>query len=168
MSAIHSAVSRDYLRLPYTYTLAQELSASERQPLHQRKREPLAAAVLAAVHAVGYAAPMVQHWRDLADAANLSETLLGMGVFTEPEAQSLFADAVVAVVDLGRKHGHGQEMRLNAVQLGHLVEFGEAYGQVLEVIPARTFIRAHRATERRLRELLVNSHGSDSHEFIVV
>lgn len=168
MSAIHSAVSRDYLRLPYSYTLAQELSASERQPLHQRKREPLAAAVLAAVHAVGYASPTVQHWRDLADAANLSETLLGMGVFTEPGAQSLFADSVAAVVDLGRKHGHGQEMRLNAVQLGHLVEFGEAYGQVLEVIPARTFIRAHRATERRLRELLVNSHGSDTHEFIVV
>jgi hypothetical protein len=168
MSAIHPAATRAYLALPYAYSLAQELSASERQPLHQRKREPLAAAVLAAVHAVGYAVPTVQHWRDLADAANLSETLLGMGVFTEPEAESLFADAVVAVVDLGRKHGHGQEMRLNAVQLGHLVEFGEAYGQVLEVIPARTFIRAHRATERRLRELLVNSHGSDTHEFIVV
>ncbi|XJC76742.1 hypothetical protein ACHFCA_10450 [Delftia tsuruhatensis] len=168
MSAIHPAATRAYLALPYAYSLAQELSASERQPLHQRKREPMAAAVLAAVHAVGYAVPTVQHWRDLADAANLSETLLGMGVFTEPEAQSLFADAVAAVVDLGRKHGHGQEMRLNAVQLGHLVEFGEAYGQVLEVIPARTFIRAHRATERRLRELLVNSHGSDTHEFIVV
>lgn len=72
MSAIHASVARDYLTQPYTYTLAQELSASERQPLHQRKREPLAAAVLAAVHAVGYAAPTVQHWRDLADAANLS------------------------------------------------------------------------------------------------
>lgn len=86
MKATHPSVARDYLRLPYTYTLAQELSASERQPLHQRKREPMAAAVLAAVRAVGYAVPTVQHWRDLADAANLSETLLGMGVFTEPEA----------------------------------------------------------------------------------
>ena len=79
MSAIHPAATRAYLALPYAYSLAQELSASERQPLHQRKREPLAAAVLAAVHAVGYAVPTVQHWRDLADAANLSETLLGMG-----------------------------------------------------------------------------------------
>lgn len=168
MSALSPIVSREYLNLPYAYSMAQELSASEVQPLHRRKREPMVMAVADAVQAVGYGTPTVEHWRRLTDAANLSETLLAQGVFNDPDAQSLFADAVAAVVDLGRKHGHGQAMRLPAAQLAHLVEFGEAYAQVLELIPARTYIHAHRATERRLRELLINSYGQDSHEFIVV
>ncbi|WP_280191170.1 hypothetical protein [Delftia sp. PS-11] len=168
MADIHPRVQRDYLELPYAFSLAQELSASECQPLHRRKREPLAAAVQAAVHAIGYGAPTLQHWRDLADAANLTETLLSMGVFNDPDAPGLHQDALACVATLGRQHGHGQDMRLNAVQLAHLVEFGEAYAQVLDLIPARTYIRAHRATERRLRELLAKSYGCDSHEFIVV
>lgn len=162
---INKVVDRSYLNLPYHYSLAQELTASASKPLHQRKRSPLVQAVNDAVQAVGYGNPVVEQWRTLADAANIAETMLTLGLFDDPDA--LFSDAVAAVVVLGRAHGQGEPMRLNAAQLMHLTEFAEAYEQLLALASERNYIHAHRATERRLRELLLNGTGEGDHEFIV-
>ncbi len=160
------SATRAYLQMSYGYSVAEELSASEMRPLHQRKLAPITAACAAAVQAVAAGAADVEHWRVLADATNLAETLLDMRVFDDPG--NLFRDGVSAVVTLGRQHGSDERMQLRPEQLEHLQEFGEAYAQMLQQTPARTYIRAHRATERRLRELLVNGYGRDSHDFIVV
>ncbi len=162
---INKVVDKSYLTLPYHYSHAQELMASAIKPLHKRKRDPLVLAVQDAVQAVGYGSPVVEQWRVLADAANLAETMLTLGQFDDPGA--LFSDAVAAVVVLGRAHGHGEPMRLNAAQLMHLTEFAEAYEQMLAQASERNYIHAHRATERRLRELLMNGTGEGDHEFIV-
>lgn len=166
MSAcLNKVVDKSYLSLPYRYTEAEAMCASAVKPLHCRKRTPLVQGVLQAVEAVSHGLPTVEQWRELADGANITETLITMGAFADPDG--LFVDAVNAVAELGRRHGHGQAMRLNAEQLMHLTEFGEAYQQMLEQTPARTYIRAHRATERRLRELLWLGLGDNDHEFIV-
>ena len=152
--------------MPYQYTEAEALTASAIQPLHKRKREPLIKAVAEAVQAMGAGAATAEHWRVLADGANIAETLIESGAFEDPD--HLFTDAVNAVASLGRKHGHGQAMSLEPEQLEHLGEFSEAYQQLLEQCSARTYIQAHRATERRLRTLLMNGPGAGDHEFLVV
>ena len=164
---LQPAVTQAYLQMAYPYTLAEELSASEVRPLHQRKLAPITAACAAAVQAVVAGAAGTEHWRVLADAANLTETLLDMGEFDDPD--HLFRDGVAAVVTLSRLHGDGAPMCLRPEQLEHLQDFCDAYVQMLQQTPARTYIRAHRATERRVRELLLSSYGSsETHEFIVI
>lgn len=164
---LQPAAARAYLQLRYGYTHAEELSASEVRPLHQRKLALIAAACTAAVQAVATGAATEGHWRVLADAANLTETLLDMGEFDDPD--HLFRDGVAAVVTLSRLHGDGAPMCLRPEQLEHLQDFCDAYVQMLQQTPARTYIRAHRATERRVRELLLSSYGrSETHEFIVI
>lgn len=163
---VKPAAVQAYLQMSYGYTLAEELAASEKRPLHQRKLGPITAACAAAVQAVAAGTATEQHWRVLADAANLVETLLDMREFEDPEL--LFRDGVAAVVTLARQHGNDEPMRLRPEQLEHLQDFGDAYAQMLQLTPARTYIRAHRATERRLRELLVHGPGQDTHEFIIV
>lgn len=163
---VQPAAVQAFLQMSYGYTLAEELSASEVRPLHQRKLAPITAACAAAVQAVAAGAAGAEHWRVLADAANLAETLLDMRVFEDPE--QLYRDGVAAVVTLARQHGNDEPLRLRPEQLEHLEDFGDAYVQMLQQTPARTYIRAHRATERRLRELLVHGPGQDTHEFIIV
>lgn len=162
---LNKVVDKSYLTLPYQYTKAEELTASASKPLHQRKRGPLVAAVQGATQAVAEGNPTVEQWRVLADAANIAETMLTMGLFDDPDA--LFTDAVNAVADLGRKYGHGQAMELDAEQQLHLNDFADAYGQMLAQASERSYIQAHRATERRLRELLMNGIVEGDHEFIV-
>ena len=155
---LNKVVDKSYLTFPYQYTKAEELLASASKPLHLRKRGPL-------VQALAEGSPSVEQWRVLADAANIAETMLTMGLFDDPDA--LFTDAVNAVADLGRKHGHGQAMELDAEQQLHLNDFADAYEQMLAQASERSYIQAHRATERRLRELLMNGIGEGDHEFIV-
>ena len=162
---LNKVVDKSYLTFPYQYTKAEELLASASKPLHLRKRGPLVQAVQGAVQALAEGSPSVEQWRVLADAANIAETMLTMGLFDDPDA--LFTDAVNAVADMGRLHGHGQPMHLNDEQQSHLSEFSEAYEQMLAQVSERGFIHAHRATERRLRELLMNGVGDGDHEFIV-
>ena len=162
---LNKVVDKSYLDMPYQYTKAEELTASAIKPMHKRKRGPMVAAVQGAVLAVAEGLPTVEQWRVLADAANIAETMLNLGTFDDPDG--LFTDAVNAVADMGRLHGHGQPMRLNEEQQSHLSEFSEAYEQMLAQVSERGFIHAHRATERRLRELLMNGVGDGDHEFIV-
>lgn len=164
---LNKQVSSAYLTMPYAYTKAEELSASTSQPLHQRKRAPIIKALQAAMQAIGEGVPTVEQWRELADAVNLSETMLDLdlGLFDDPG--QLFTDVVNAVADLGRQHGNGQTMQLGVEQLMHVTEFVEAYEQLLAQVSAQNYIRAHRATERRLRELLMNGPGEGDAEFIV-
>ena len=162
---MNKVVDKSYLTFPYQYTKAQELTASAIKPMHKRKRDPLVAAVLAAIAAAAEGSPSVEQWRVLADASNIAETMLTLGLFDDPDL--LFTDAVNAVADLGRLHGHGLPMRLDAEQQSHLVEFGEAYEQLLAQVSERNYIHAHRATERRMRELLMNGPAAGDIEFIV-
>ena len=162
---LNKVVDKSCLTFPYQYTKAEELLASAIKPLHLRKRGPLVQAVQGAVLAVAEGSPSVEQWRVLADAANIAETMLTMGLFDDPDA--LFTDAVNAVADLGRKHGHGQAMELDAEQQLHLNDFADAYEQMLAQASERSHIQAHRASERRLRELLMNGIGEGDHEFIV-
>ena len=165
-SILEKAVDRSYLTLPYRYSHAEVLSASSIKPLHKRKREPLVLAVREAVEAVAAGAATVEHWRTLADAANIVETLISFGTFEDPDG--LFTDAVNAVAGMGRQHGSGQAMRLDAEQQEHMTDFGNAYQLVLEQASERTYLHAHRATERRLRELLMHGPGQQDHEFFVI
>ena len=166
MSLLLEHVDKTYLTKPYRYTEADAMIASSVQPLHQRKRQPLIDATNKALQAVGYGTPAVEDWRVLADAVNIVESLLDMQAFDDPGG--LFTDMVNAVAAMGRLHGNGKAMRLNAVQLSDLTEFVEAYEQVLAQVSARTYIRAHRATERRLRKLIVEGVGRDDYEFLAV
>ncbi len=165
-SVLKKRVDKSYLTLPYCYTEAEVLTASASKPLHKRKREPLVLAVREAVEAAIAGAAMVEHWRTLADAANIAETLITSAAFADPDG--LFADAVNAVTDMGRQYGAGQAMRLEPEQQEHLGDFCDAYQLMLEQASERTYLQACRTTERRLRELLMHACGQQDHEFLVI
>lgn len=157
MNYLAKAVDMDLDNYKFKHTEAEALCASAVDPLHWRKRGPIVQGVEAAANRVGYGKPTVEDWREITDAVNLSETLLDMRVFDDPDG--LWKDAVAAICHLARQHGHGKTMRLNAVQLTHLLEFAECFATMLEQTPARTYIRACLATEKRLRKLLTEGLG---------
>lgn len=97
--------------------------------------------------------PTTDDWRILSDAVNLMETLVTMG---EVEDESgLLMDGVRALAEAGRRHmQQGLPIRLDAKGMHAVRAVLEDYSYVLENLPARTMIRCHRATEKRIREIL--------------
>ena len=97
--------------------------------------------------------PTTDDWRVLSDAVNLMETLVAMGEVQDDSG--LLMDGVRALAEAGRRHmQQGQPIRLDAKGMHAVRAVLEDYSYALEHLPARTMIRCHRATEKRIREIL--------------
>jgi uncharacterized protein YyaL (SSP411 family) len=97
-------------------------------------------------------APTTDDWRVCSDAVNLMETLVGQGVVSDDSG--LLMDAVEALAVAGKRHLKGAPIRLDARGIQSVRAVLEDYAAVLDAVPARTVIRAHRATEKRIRDIL--------------
>ena len=70
------------------------------------------------------------------------------------DSSGLLADAVTALAMAGRRHMDGGHIRLDAPGIKAVRAVLEDYAAVIEQVPARTMLMAHRATEKRIHEIL--------------
>lgn len=137
------------------YTLLDEISASTTEPLPEHKRRFQLTRMHAGLAAIERAQqPALDDWRVCADAVNLMETLVAMGELAD--ASGLLPDAVRALAAAGGRHHAGHAIRLDAPGIQAIRAVLEDYAAALEALPARTVIRAHRATEKRIRDILAD------------
>ena len=138
----------------YTYTLWHELLASATEPLPLAKRTHQVTRMLQGLAAIELAEePARDDWRVCSDAVNLMETLVVEQKVAE-DTQGLLTDAIAALAAAGRRHQGGMPIRLDGPGIQAVRAVLEDYAALLDVLPARTVIRAHRLTERRIAAIL--------------
>lgn len=136
------------------YTIIDEMMASPTEPLPvawktyqlTRMYEGLAAMEKAP-------SPTTDDWRVVSDAVNLMETLIETMQVCEDDS-GLLMDAITAMAMAGRRNREGGAIRLDGAGIQAVRSILADYAELLDVLPARTMIRCHRLTEKRLHELL--------------
>lgn len=136
-----------------SYTMMQELMASPTEPMPDGyRRHQLTRMWSGLANMETGATPTTDDWRVCSDAVNLMETLVTMGVVED--ASGLLMDAITALAEAGKRHMKGNAIRLDARGMQAVRAVLEDYAEMLEQLPARTMVRCHRLTERRIREVL--------------
>lgn len=97
--------------------------------------------------------PTTDDWRVVSDAINLMETLV-LEMKVCEDARGLLMDAVTALAMAGKRNLAGGAIRLDGAGIQAVRAILEDYAALLNVLPARTMIRCHRLTERRIHELM--------------
>lgn len=125
------------------YTLIDELMASPSAPLGATARHHTEMRVLSALGAFRTdPAPNYQHWKALADMVTVMHLLHCAGEIADGDG--LIQEAMDHVVGLR------DTMRFTGPALRVLSALAQDYGQVLDELPARALIRAHRRATKRL------------------
>lgn len=138
----------------YTYTLWHELLASAVDPLPLAKRTHQVTRMWQGLAAIERGqAPTPEDWRMCSDAVNLMETLVEE-MRVADDGQGLLQDAIAALASAGRRHQGGMPIRLDAPGIRAVRAVLEDYAEILDALPARTMVRAHRLTERRIGAIL--------------
>jgi hypothetical protein len=136
-----------------TYTLLDEMMASPTAPMPLEKRRHQLTRMWGGLAALEQGAtPTTDDWRTCSDAVNLLETLVGMGEVQD--TSGLLLDAVEALALAGGRHTAGQGLRLSGQGMQAIRAVLEDYAACLEQLSARTMVRAHRRTEKRVQEIL--------------
>lgn len=147
----------------YCYSLLDVMLASPREPLPKHLQRHQLTRMHQGLEAMEKAPePTTDDWRVVSDAVNLMETLVNNGPWFdcdgEPveitDASGLLPDAVTAMAMAGKRHKAGGNIRLDGAGIQAVRGVLSDYGDLLEALPARTMIKAHRDTERRIHEIL--------------
>ena len=134
------------------YTLWDELRADPVQPLSIKDRlntvgkmgDSLAALKLEP-------SPPVEDWRRLSDMVNMVTTLVDMGEMLDSHA--LLADACEAMVKASDRYKAGLALRFDGPGVHAMDSLFQDYSAAVSVLPARTMIRCHRLTVKRLQSI---------------
>jgi hypothetical protein len=118
--------------------------------------------------------PTTEDWRVVSDAVNLMETLVNNSPWLDcdgdpveiNDASGLLQDAVTAMAMAGKRHRAGGNIRLDGSGIQAVRSVLSDYRDMLEALPARTMIKAHRETERRIHEILTGK--KKTHDVIVM
>lgn len=159
-----------------TYSRIDEMMASPHEPLSAERRRHQLSRMWEGLRAIETAPdPTNDDWRLCSDAVNLMETLLRQGdkrVDEHGEASTnwwrncqgewvqihdndnLLMDAITALTAAGIRKLNGGQIRLDAPGIQAVRAVLEDYCALLDVLPARSIIRAHRLTEQRISEVL--------------
>lgn len=138
---------------PQTYTLLDEIAASPTEPLPADHRTYQLSRMWQGLASMEKdQAPEKDAWRVCSDAVNLMETLVDMGVLQDESG--LLMDAVTGLAMAGKRNLAGGPIRLDGAGIHAVRAILEDYAAAIEALPARVMIRAHRLTEKRLREIL--------------
>lgn len=141
------------------YSLMDVMLASSTQPLAPAKRAHQLGKIWAGVAEIESAnTPSADAWRVCSDAVNLMETLVLHGPWPDcdgdlvdiKDASGLLLDAITALVHAGERLTAGQPAALCTADLTALRGVVQDYSDLADTLPARTMLRCHRATERRL------------------
>ncbi len=135
------------------YTLMQEICASATEPLPQFWRTTQLTSMWDGLAQLETnPTPDTDDWRVCSDAVNLLETLVEMGEVED--TAGLLMDAITALAEAGKRHmKEGKPLRLSGTGMQAVRAVLTDYSEVLELLPARTMIRAHRLTEQRLHAI---------------
>lgn len=137
---------------PGHYTLMDELMADPVKPLPVRDRQYTIGGMLQALAAIKTdPVPSLTHWRVLSDMVNIMHTLIDMGELTDENA--LLHDAMEAMVGAAERHKAGHPLRFDGPGVQSMAALAEDYTTVIETLPARTMIRSHRLTEKRIHAI---------------
>ncbi len=135
------------------YSLLAEMMASPTEPLPQFWRDSQVAKMRAGLADLESGeAPSTDAWRLCSDAVNLMETLVEQGEVADPEG--LLADAIAGLAQAGVRYKAGEPLRLSGSDLAAVRAVLDDYSEVIGLLSARTMIRAHRLTEKRIHEIL--------------
>lgn len=149
----------------FIYTLIDELCASPTRPLSEVKRTSQLAAMWSGLAALETGAnPCRNDWAVCSDAVNLLETLVIDGHVED--SQGLLPDAITALAEAGKRSIKGLPLRLSGLGMQAVRAVLEDYSAMIEQLPARTMIRAHRLTERRIHG--IHSGKKQAHDVEVV
>jgi hypothetical protein len=139
---------------PKHYTIFDEMMASPTEPLPAEYRRHQLTRMYEGLAAMEKGeSPTTDDWRVVSDAVNLMETLVVEMKVCE-DASSLLMDAITALAMAGKRNLAGAAIRLDGAGIQAVRAVLEDYAGLLDVLPARTMIRCHRLTEKRLHELL--------------
>lgn len=139
---------------PTRYTMIDELMASPIEPLPADYRRHQLTRMYGGLIAMETAqSPTTDDWRVVSDAINLMETLIETMQVCEDNS-GLLMDAITAMAMAGRRNLAGNAIRLDGAGIQAVRAILEDYAALLDVLSARTMIRCHRLTEKRLHELL--------------
>ena len=161
--------------VPRTYSHIDEMLASPYQPLSAERRRNQLLRMWEGLRAIETAPePSNDDWRLCSDAVNLMETLLRNGDARPDEhgqvstnwwrdcagdwvqihdSGKLLTDAIAALTAAGIRKLDGGQIRLDADGTQAVRAVLENYRDLLDVLPARTIIRAHRLTEKRISDI---------------
>lgn len=147
----------------YRYTLIDVMMASPTQPLPESHRVHQLTRMHSGLDAMEKAPqPTTDDWRVVSDAVNIMETLVTKGPWPDcngdpveiTDASGLLNDAVTAMAMAGKRHKAGGNIRLDGAGIQAVRGVLADYADMLDALPARTMIKAHRETERRIHEIL--------------
>ena len=137
----------------YRYTLLDVLQASPTEPLPAAQRLHQLTRMYEGLRALETAPePSTDDWRVCSDAVNLMETLVEMGAVED--SSGLLMDAITALALAGKRHQAGHALRLDAPGINAVRSVLEDYAAVIEQLPARAMLQAHRLTEKRIHDIL--------------
>lgn len=148
----------------YRYTLIDVMMASPNQTLPTAHKHHQLTRMHQGLEALEKApAPSTEDWRVVSDAVNLMETLITNGPWPDcngdlveiSDNENLLQDAITALALAGKRHRAGGPIRLDGLGIQAARAILEDYADLMEVLPARTMIKAHRETERRIHEILI-------------
>lgn len=141
----------------YRYTLTDEMFASPVDPLPKAWQTTQLTNMWDGLAQMETGCtPAREDWGIVSDAVNLLEQLVMMGEVED--SQGLLPDAITAMAEAGQRNLKGGAIRLSGPGIQAVRGVLEDYAAVIEVLPARTMIRCHRLTERRIRDILEKRH----------
>lgn len=148
-----------------TYGMWSELYASTTKPMPVEKRVHQLSRMWQGLNAMERAdTPSKDDWRVCSDAVNIMETLITTndgrwldcdgGTVHVQDANGLLMDAITAMALAGKRNLEGKNIRLDAKGLVAVRGVLEDYALILETLPERELVKAHRLTENRIIDML--------------
>lgn len=132
------------------YTLWDELRADPVQPLAIQDRINTVGKMADSMAALKLdPCPPVEDWRRLSDMVNMVHTLVDMGEMVD--SQALLADVLEAMVKASDRYKAGQPLRFDGPGVQAMDALFQDFSTAVSVLPARTMIRCHRLTVKRLQ-----------------
>lgn len=136
------------------YTMIDEMMASPTEPLSAEKRQYQLLRMYQGLASLETSPePSTEDWRLCSDAVNLMETLV-LEMKVCEDTTGLLMDAITALAKAGQRHMVGGPIRLDGAGIQAVRAVLSDYADVLEALPARTMVRCHRLTEKRIHDIL--------------
>ena len=136
-----------------TYSVMDVLMASPTDPLPKFKQTTQLLKMYEAMCSLEKSPePSNQDWDTVNNAVLLMEALRDMGVVQDP--QGLLDDAIETLGEAGFKAMEGSKLRLTGPAIQTLRGVLHDYGEVMDALPARVMLAAHRKAERRVLKII--------------
>lgn len=145
---------RKIIRAQKVYTIMDEMMASPTEPLVAEKRQYQLLRMYGGLRSLETAPqPSTEDWRVVSDAVNLMETLI-LEMKVCEDTSGLLMDAITAMAKAGQRNLAGGAIRLDGAGMQAVRAVLRDYSEVLDAVSARTMVRCHRLTEKRIHDML--------------